>query len=829
MAALTGKTPKDTYKDLLQVSNTNSGIDATLRPVEDGEGTQSPLELSSAAVNIVSGFQLGGTAITASAAEINYVDGVTSAIQAQIDGKVAANSAVTGATKTKITYDTKGLVTAGGDATTADIADSTDKRYVTDAQLTVLGNTSGTNTGDQSLFSTVAVSGQSDIVADSASDTLTVAAGSGISITTDAGTDTVTIASTVTQYTDSDAKAAAVADAINDGVTDVAPSQNAVFDALALKIPTSYLDTDTTLAADSDSRIATQKAVKAYADQLIAAANATVYKGATDCSANPNYPAADAGWLYRVSVAGKIGGASGVVVQAGDMFICLTDGTASGNQATVGANWNVIQANIDGAVLGPSSATDGNFTLFDGTTGKIVKNSAYSPASFEVPLTFSTGLTRTTNTVTVNTTQNIAKLSNLTSNGLVKTSGGDGTLSVDTNTYLTGNQTITLSGDLSGSGSTSISATIASGAVTLAKMADMATASFLGRNTAGSGAPEVLNVATAKSLLNLTGTNSGDQTITLTGDVTGSGTGSFAATIAANAVSNTKLRDSAALSVIGRSANSTGDPADISAGSDGQVLRRSGTTLGFGTVATAGITDAAVTYAKIQNVSATDRLLGRSSAGAGVVQEITCTAAGRNLLDDADAAAQRTTLGLGTAATQNTSAFEVPLTFTNGVTRSSNTVSAVAVGCKAYESVGSQAMGNLVYTAVTFRAEAFDSNDFHSTSSNTQKLVVPSGLGGKYLIVGVFWANYYTGANGTGSNVQTATNVAIDINGTQKAVIGLGAAGIGAVVTTESLSAGDEITMSAFHAYGSTLYTLYDAGGALNPSWYNLTAVWLGA
>lgn len=57
--------------------------------------------------------------------------------------------------------------------------------------------------------------------------------------------------------------------------------------------------------------------------------------------------------------------------------------------------------------------------------------------TFEVPLTFSTGLTRTINTVTVNTTQNITKLSNLTSNGFVKTSGGDGTLSIDTNTYLT--------------------------------------------------------------------------------------------------------------------------------------------------------------------------------------------------------------------------------------------------------------------------------------------------------------------------------------------------------------------------------------------------------
>jgi len=46
--------------------------------------------------------------------------------------------------------------------------------------------------------------------------------------------------------------------------------------------------------------------------------------------------------------------------------------------------------------------------------------------------------------------------------------------------------------------------------------------------------------------------------------------------------------------------------------------------------------------------SATDKLLGRSSAGAGGGEEITCTAAGRALLDDASAAAQRTTLGLDT-------------------------------------------------------------------------------------------------------------------------------------------------------------------------------------
>lgn len=74
-------------------------------------------------------------------------------------------------------------------------------------------------------------------------------------------------------------------------------------------------------------------------------------------------------------------------------------------------------------------------------------------------------------------------------------------------------------------------------------------------------------------------------------------------------------------------------------------------TLGAGAVLTADIGNSQVTYAKIQDVSATDKLLGRSTAGAGVVEEITCTAAGRALIDDVDAAAQRTTLGLGTIAT----------------------------------------------------------------------------------------------------------------------------------------------------------------------------------
>ena len=60
--------------------------------------------------------------------------------------------------------------------------------------ITITGGGGGTASDS---FATISVAGQSSVVAESATDTLTMAAGSGISITTDAGTDTVTIASTV--------------------------------------------------------------------------------------------------------------------------------------------------------------------------------------------------------------------------------------------------------------------------------------------------------------------------------------------------------------------------------------------------------------------------------------------------------------------------------------------------------------------------------------------------------------------------------------------------------------------------------------------------------
>lgn len=101
--------------------------------------------------------------------------------------------------------------------------------------------------------------------------------------------------------------------------------------------------------------------------------------------------------------------------------------------------------------------------------------------------------------------------------------------------------------------------TIGANKVVLSMLEQRATATFMGRNTAGTGNVEELSVATVKTMLALTGTNSGDQTITLTGDVTGSGVGSFAATIGTNIVTLAKMAQIATTSILGRTTAATGN------------------------------------------------------------------------------------------------------------------------------------------------------------------------------------------------------------------------------------------------------------------------------
>jgi hypothetical protein len=133
-----------------------------------------------------------------------------------------------------------------------------------------------------------------------------------------------------------------------------------------------------------------------------------------------------------------------------------TDTTLSANSDTRTPTQKAVKTYIDsvvtsGAVSGPASATDGHVALFDGATGKVIKDS---------------GLTLT-----------------------------------GTNT---GDQTITLTGDVTGSGTGSFAATIANGAVTYAKMQNVSAASrLLGRGDSGAGAPQEISLGAG---LTMTGT-----------------------------------------------------------------------------------------------------------------------------------------------------------------------------------------------------------------------------------------------------------------------------------------------------------------------------------
>lgn len=82
-----------------------------------------------------------------------------------------------------------------------------------------------------------------------------------------------------------------------------------------------------------------------------------------------------AGQMWRVAVEGTYAGQE---CEVGDLIICLkdyTDGT-SGN-----SDFMVVQANIDGAVTGSESSTDGHIVVFNGATGKVIKDSEVSIAS----------------------------------------------------------------------------------------------------------------------------------------------------------------------------------------------------------------------------------------------------------------------------------------------------------------------------------------------------------------------------------------------------------------------------------------------------------------
>jgi hypothetical protein len=294
-------TAKALASDLTSEVNTRASADTTLQS-----------NITSEASTRASADTTLHSNITAEASTRASAD---AALQASIEAALEGNTPISEATHTKITYDSKGLVTGGVDATTADIADSSDRRYITDAQRTVIQNTSGVNSGDQNLTPYFHKSNDDsdDITEGAAKLFLTTAertklsntsgtnTGDQTSVTGNAGTATalqnartidgqsfngtanITVIAPAThaatgKTTPVDADEVPLVDSAASNVlkrltwANLKATLKTYFDSLyqaALGFTPENVankDTDVTLAANSDTKYASQKAVKTYVD-----------------------------------------------------------------------------------------------------------------------------------------------------------------------------------------------------------------------------------------------------------------------------------------------------------------------------------------------------------------------------------------------------------------------------------------------------------------------------------------------------------------------------------------------------------------------------------
>ena len=148
----------------------------------------------------------------------------------------------------------------------------------------------------------------------------------------------------------------------------------AVMNSDTSTVDMSFVIDEDAMGSNSATKVPTQQSVKAYVDANLAANDAMIFKGTIGTGGTLTLAAFnalvvyDAGWSYKVITAGTY---KGVVSEIGDLFIATVDRASGG----VNADWTVVQANLDGAVIGPASAGSGNVVTFDGTSGKLIQDS----------------------------------------------------------------------------------------------------------------------------------------------------------------------------------------------------------------------------------------------------------------------------------------------------------------------------------------------------------------------------------------------------------------------------------------------------------------------
>jgi len=289
---------------------------------------------------------------------------------------------------------------------------------------------------------------------------------------------------------------------------------------------------ETTLVG-SDNNLARADAIKTYVDNAFLSLDAMVYKGILECGVNPNYPAANAGHTYKVTIAGKIGGDLGTTVEVGDLLICNTDDSPSGNQGDVGANWDIFPVSSEGFVYGPVSSTINHIATFEGASGTSIKDSGISITKQTSSFTLSDG----TRSFVIDENKSLSnKQDNITSNSIT-------TASIVTGT--TNNDKVLKSGSTSGSATWGFvqTANISDDQITYAKIQNIASDNVILGNIAGTNKVVAELTATqVRTMLNVENgaqvnvpTNLSAQTGTTAGPTITSSTGSDATIPSASA------------------------------------------------------------------------------------------------------------------------------------------------------------------------------------------------------------------------------------------------------------------------------------------------------
>ena len=190
-----------------------------------------------------------------------------------------------------------------------------------------------------------------------------------------------------------------------------------------------------------------------------------------------------------------IGNVSDVAVNAivtGDLTATYVDNSGTNEAEFTIANEAVTYAKIQNVT---SQTLLGRFALTDGVAQQLTLNGS------DFTINSSTGVI---GLVTPNSPILTTKGDILTHTGAAQARlgiGANATFFMADTAATTGNKWVAMSGDATIA--TSGALTIAAGAVTLAKMANMATNSFIGRISASTGVPEILTATQATSLLNL--------------------------------------------------------------------------------------------------------------------------------------------------------------------------------------------------------------------------------------------------------------------------------------------------------------------------------------